>query len=197
MPALQYFPNMISYVESLRGDVFDTVGAEPYRKMSFRNRCIIAAANGPLTLSIPIQGGRGVRMPYREVRICERQDWRGRHWKTIASAYGKAPWFLQYADGLEDLYRTPYDRLMDWNLACLLWVDKSLGIRDIERKGCIAPQTSVSDERITPQHYKDTAFGPFPAYFQLFQEKHGFLPNLSILDFVMCAGIPGRPLLGL
>ncbi|NDC77509.1 MAG: hypothetical protein EBZ67_06525 [Chitinophagia bacterium] len=197
MQALHYFPNLVSYVSSLRDDVFDVVGAEPYRKMSFRNRCIIAAANGPLTLSIPIQGGRGVRTPYREVRICERQDWRGRHWKTIASAYGKAPWFFHYAEGLEVLFRTPHDRLMDWNLACLVWVDRSLGLKDVERKVCMAPSTSLSVDLITPQDYKDPVHGPFPAYFQLFEEKHGFLPNLSILDFVMCVGMPGRPLLGL
>jgi len=197
MPALQYFPNIACYVSSIRGDVFDSIGAEPYRKMSFRNRCIIAAANGPLTLSIPIEGGRGVRTPYRDVLICERQDWRGRHWKTIASAYGKAPWFLQYAEGLEALYQTPHERLMDWNLSCLEWVDKSLGMKNVERRGCIASESSLTEDRFTPRRYDDPMYGPFPAYFQLFEEKHGFLPNLSILDFVMCAGMPGRPLLGL
>lgn len=197
MATLQYFPNIVSYVASLRGDGFDTLGVEPYRKMSFRNRCIIAGANGPLTLSIPIQGGRGVRIPYREVRICERQDWRDRHWKTIASAYGKAPWYDQYAEGLQCLYRTPHDRLMDWNLACLTWVDRALGWKDVQRRDCMAPEATLLDERITPQNYQDPTHGPFPAYFQLFEEKLGFLPNLSILDFVMCAGLPGRSLLGL
>lgn len=197
MPSLQYFPNIATYIASLRGDDFDTVGAEPYRKMSFRNRCIIATANGPLTLSIPVQGGRGVRIAYREVRICESQDWRDRHWKTIETAYGRAPWFFHYAEGLEILFRTPHDRLMDWNLACLEWVDRSLGHRDVDRRERMPPESAFSVDRITPQHYSDPVHGPFPAYFQVFEEKHGFLPNLSILDFVMCAGSPGRYLLGL
>jgi hypothetical protein len=188
MAALQYFPNIVSYVASLRDEPFDTLGAEPYRKMSFRNRCIIAAANGPLTLSVPIQGGRGVRISYRDVRVCDRLDWKDRHWKTIASAYGRSPWFFQYAESLEALYRSSHERLIDWNLACLEWVDHALGFGNIPRRGIVVPETTPTSDMATPRDYQDPSRGPFPAYVQLFQEKNGFLPNLSILDFVMCAG---------
>jgi hypothetical protein len=195
MTELQYFPSIAAYVSSIKGPGFDTRGDEPFRRMSFRNRCIIASASGPLTLSIPVEGGRGVRLPYRDVTVCERGDWRARHWKSIASAYGRSPWFFHHADRLEALYRTPAGRLMEWNLACLEWVDAALGLHGLQRRAVSVPDAPGLRDGITPRNYREHA--SCGTYTQVFSEKTGFLPNLSILDFVMCAGRPQLGRLGL
>lgn len=195
MPELHYFPNILDYAGSLHSAFFDSTGAEPYQKMSFRNRCILAGANGLLVLSIPIQGGRNVRLPYREVLICERTRWRDHHWKSIASAYGKSPWFYQYAESLHALYQLPITRLLEWNLVCLEWVDQALGFSSLNRRE-VKPSLSPSSLKCcTPMDYSDPSHGPFPEYLQVFSQKQGFLPNLSILDFVFCMGRPGASLL--
>lgn len=193
MLELHYFPNIIQYTAGLHSDVFDTVGDMPYQKRSFQNRCILAGSNGPLILSIPIEGGRNVRQSYHDVLICTRTRWRDQHWKSIASAYGKSPLFYQYANSLYELYQSPFTHLLKWNLACLQWVDQSLGISTLDRQNESPSHPQPIKPSCTPRDYSDPMHGPFPRYPQVFSNKLGFLPNLSILDFVLCMGRSGMP----
>jgi hypothetical protein len=167
----------------------------PYGKMSFRNRCIIAGSQGMQTLSIPIKGGRGVRVPYQEVIIDHRMPWHLHHWRAIYSAYGRSPWFEFYAADLEQLYSSPPDRLVDWNLRCLEWLYRKLGLTFPELKTNVinereknpGPEVSASFI-LSPQQFQQGCVDDSPSYLQVFQEKNGFFPNLSMLDFILCAG---------
>ena len=52
------------------------------------------------------------------------------------------------------------------------------------------PHPAMADfrEAIRPKHpLPDPEFTPLP-YYQVFGQKHGFLPNLSILDLLMNEG---------
>ena len=167
----------------------------PYRKMSFRNRCIIAGSQGMQTLSIPLKGGRGVRDPYHNVMIDHHQPWHLHHWRAIYSAYGRSPWFEYYATSLEQLFSSPPERLEEWNLRCLQWLFSTLGLSfpgvhvDSANELQADDYRSVAEqEHPTPQCFQSGHHGTFPSYIQVFQEKNGFLPNLSMLDFVLCAG---------
>lgn len=161
--------------------------------MSFRNRCVIAGADGPIVLSVPLQGGRDQRTLMKDLRIDNRQNWQSQHLKTIRSCYNRSPWFEHYKEDLEALYQEQSTHLMDWNLRCFKW---AAGILALEVKIDLTQEylKSYSDKelldfrnRITPKNLK-VASGDYVKYNQVFEERAGFIPNLSILDLIFCEG---------
>jgi hypothetical protein len=193
---LQYFPTIVCYSVLSNQQNVDYSLYELYRKASFRNRCMIAGANGMIPLSIPISGGRGLKSAYREVGIDQGIPWQRRHFQSIRSSYGKSPYFEHYGEGLSRLFERRFDWLVDWNLACLAWVDGVFGV-DSNRGFAVddsEPELDLRD-RILPSNFQSPASGPFPVYPQAFEERMGFQVNLSILDLVMSMGRMGRDLL--
>lgn len=189
---LCYMPPVSVFRQWVLAATIDFQTNHRYAKMSFSNRCVIATSNGMLHLSIPILGGRGFRGNNSQVLVDNRQAWQQQHWRTIFSAYGRAPWFEHYGPGLDKLYQQSVDSLADWNLRCLQWVCDSLRIKFPEIKPPQVPPLEENQGKVCvnprPSDFQSSDFKPFPAYIQVFQEKNGFLPNLSILDFVLCAG---------
>jgi hypothetical protein len=187
---LQYFPTIISSSALFNSTSVEFALYDPWRKMSFRNRCIVAGANGAQSLTVPVLGGRGQRLSYREVRIDHRGNWQKKHWRTIFSAFGRAPFFEHYAPGLEALFGQRVEKLVDWNLVVLDWLAGALRL-PLPRQvipGTVAPGIDLAD-RIRPNNYADPGVGiPSPIYAQVFQDRLGFLPNLSTLDLLLCVG---------
>lgn len=160
--------------------------------MSFRNRCLVAGANGIQSLTVPVEGGREQKAIYKDIRIDEQADWRKRHWRTLFSAYGKAPFFEYYGSELEALFQVRKTFLVDWNLTVLDWLAVRLKIpmpEILELGGDlkVLPDLDLAD-RIRPSNYIGGAGLTPPVYAQVFQERHGFLPNLSVLDMLLCLG---------
>lgn len=187
---IQYFPSVIFYKNSYRCSniIFDQY--EAYQKMSFRNRCIIAGANGAIHLSVPLENGRNQKKMMKDVRISDAGKWQHDHWKSIVSCYNKSPWFEFYKDELHPLYEKRFEFLIDWDLTCFEWSIQKLGLPvelSLTEKLTLLPADDVLDFRnqILPKNYKD-----FPAipYHQVFDSRIGFIPNLSILDLLFCEG---------
>ncbi|HEY6900929.1 MAG TPA: WbqC family protein, partial [Puia sp.] len=122
----QYFATINLYKISNNFSHIIFEQCEYYQKMSFRNRCQIAGAEGIINLSVPLEKGRDQKTLMKDVRIAATQPWQAQHWKTIVSCYNRSPWFEHYRDDLEGLYKTRYDFLVDWNLACYEWTVKAL-----------------------------------------------------------------------
>jgi hypothetical protein len=101
---------------------------EHYRKQSYRSRCRILGANGPLDLIVPVVHGGG-RQAMREVQICRRTDWERQHIQSIRSAYGKAPFFEHYSESLFDTLKKRFKFLTDLNLATLEWGLNAIGLK--------------------------------------------------------------------
>ncbi len=188
---LQYFPPIIFFKASYRETYVYLDQYEFYRKMSFRNRCLIAGANGIITLSIPLEKGRDQLARMNEVRISYSEDWQGRHWKSIRSAYNRSPFFSYYADEMETLFNKKFELLMDWDLYCLRWVKEKLGWAAEIRLMEFQEHASVPDpwkdyrNQVLPKNYaQQTGL----QYRQVFEEKKGFFPNLSILDLLFNSG---------
>ncbi len=168
---------------------------EHYQKGSYRNRCHIAGPNGVLRLSVPLQQGKNQRQAIRQVAIAYREPWQRRHWHGIQTAYGNSPFFEFYADALRPFYERRYARLFDFNLALLETCLKLCGLPagfELSREYAPAPAGEVLDFR-GAIHAKGRHSAPDPhfraaPYPQVFQEKHDFLPNLSILDLLFCSG---------
>lgn len=195
---LQYFPP-VSFFSTLFGETYVYLDIyEIYRKMSFRNRCLIAGAQGIISLSVPLQKGRNQQLPMNEVRISDAEKWQSRHFKSIRSAYNKSPFFDFYHDELAAIYQRRFELLADWNICCLEWVREKLswhtGIRYTE--SAIPFQSDgIRDLRnqVLPKNYME--WEPVK-YRQVFEERTGFFPNLSILDLLFNCGPRASELLG-
>src|ERR1700676_1263795 len=97
---LQYFPP-ITFFTTLYKETYIYLDIyEVYRKMSFRNRCMVAGAQGIISLSVPLSAGRNQQLPVNEVLISDSENWQLRHFKSLRSAYNRSPFFEYYQDEL-------------------------------------------------------------------------------------------------
>lgn len=160
---------------------------ESFQKSTYRNRFEILGANGPLSLTIPVVGGRSVRSLITDVQLDDRIPWRRTHWLSIVSAYKNAPYFEFLEHELEPLFKQGPDTLYAFNWELLKWVTKRLKIQIVleETMGYLETYDDVFDFR---NQIKPTTIHSFytskVGYHQVFDEKFGFVPNLSILDYL-------------
>jgi len=178
-PPIAWWASIAGY-EEVRLDV-----TEPFQKMTYRNRYHIATANGPLLLSVPLAGGRLQRIPMQKVQIDERQNWQKQHWRSLFSAYGRAPFFEHYGPSLEALLHQRYEHLAALNKAAIEWIKKELRLP--QQFILISEAAEVS---APIKDLKAVAWDSLPVthYTQVFEERTGFLPHLSILDMIMNEG---------
>ncbi|HEY4936784.1 MAG TPA: WbqC family protein [Puia sp.] len=187
---LQYFPP-ITFLTTLYKETYVYLDIyETFRKMSFRNRCIIAGAQGIISLSVPLQDGRNQNLPVNEVLISDKENWQSRHFKSIRSAYNRSPFFEYYQDELTVIYQKPFSRLVEWNLHCLNWVKEKLEWpAEIRFTETAIPYRAegFEDHRnlVLPKNY--IQWNPVK-YRQVFEERTGFFTNLSILDLLFNTG---------
>jgi hypothetical protein len=188
---LYYFPCLYAFADLMHQSTILFDADIPFKRSSFRNRLVIAAADGPIQLSIPVVGGRSIKSIYREVEIDYKSNWQRDHFRTLCTAYGNSPFFLFYRDELEQLFKQKSRLLYEWNLLCLEWVLKKMKIHlpivnDISSQN--QDKTSVIEDKYSPQNYTTHSSKINVLYHQVFEEKTGFLPNLSILDLLFNEG---------
>lgn len=162
-------------------------------KQTFRSRCTIYSPNGPLILSIPLVK-RNQRQSMKEVRISYEYDWLKLHWRTLESAYRRSPFFEYYEDDFLPFYTTKkHDYLLDFNEAIQ---QKVLSLLKLKAKYLFTSEyiktpTDKKDYRdLFSQKdplQEDVDFEVLP-YMQVFETKHGFIPNLSIVDLLFNTG---------
>jgi hypothetical protein len=199
---LQYLPSIIVYKNLINASHVKFEQYELFQKMSFRNRCIIPTANGLVNLTVPIEGGRNSSAIVRDVKISNRTRWQHIHWRTIFSAYNRSPWFEFYREEMEKFYCRNFVFLWDWNLEVLNWTLDKLGrpvdlgfTEDYQPTGSLQQDTVDWRDMVLPKNYLEFS-GKCPRYRQVFEEKQGFFPNLSIIDLLFCEGRNAVPMLG-
>lgn len=159
-----------------------------YRKQTYRNRCIIATANGVQALTIPVVKSDAPKQLMKDVRISDHGDWRRQHWNALESAYMNSPFFMYYQDDFRPFYEKKYEFLLDFNME-LTQVILDLAHMKVSMKltdsYCRNTQ-DMTDLRglIEPQESSD----PFRPYWQVFRQRHGFLSNLSAVDLLFNMG---------
>ena len=166
-----------------------------YIKQTYRNRCTIAAPDGELALSIPTVKPASLKCPMCDIRISDHGNWRHLHWNAIESAYNHTPFFEYYKDDFHPFYEKKYEFLADFNEELCHLVYSLIDIQPVmertsEYKTGFAPGEADFRERIHPKKdfsLEDPDFSPQP-YYQVFQERLGFLPNLSIIDLLFNMG---------
>ena len=158
---------------------------DSYQKQTYRNRCLIATTGGIQALTVPVADG---------MRISDHGNWRHQHWQALQSAYGDSPFFLYYEDDLRPFFTERWETLYDYDEAIRLKMCELIDIQPVVRPTdhylCGPELSGIDDyrEAICPKHPQaDPQFEPRP-YYQVYRQKHGFLPNLSILDLLLNMG---------
>lgn len=163
---------------------------ERYQKKSLRNRCIIMGVNGKLMLSVPLQKGKHQGL-ITDVRISYHDDWIPKMLHSIRSAYGTAPYFDYYYDNLSQIIRKKYDLLWDLNRSLLDFFISKVQI-DTVIHGTTEYRKEYRPPDIDIRNYKMTDYlrptDSYAAYSQVFEDRHGFMSNLSIIDGLFCLG---------
>jgi hypothetical protein len=186
---LHYFGALSYYSAIIETNllVFDTQVA--FSKMSFKNRMVIASAQGPLHLTIPIIGGRDQKTPMYQIRISYDSQWQSQHFKSIYTNYKRAPFFEYYVDSIKSLYSLKYEFLNDFLLETQKWSNQHL-----KAKWVIKTDDSTKLEEnqikwidpIKPNNFQSKNSNI--QYQQVFEEVTGFIPNLCILDLIFAMG---------
>lgn len=167
---------------------------EHYIKQTYRNRTVILGANGPISLIVPVEKGRDQKIKITDLRIAYDEEWQRNHWRTIFSAYNSSPFFEYYADELEHFFLKKSIFLFDFNqritetILNILDIPVSLNLTNEFEQ---IPENCLNfREKINPKKQRnasDPLFAPQP-YTQVFGEKFGFVPDLSILDLLFNEG---------
>ncbi len=178
-----YFPPLTWFLAAADRSGWYLQGGENYQKGSWRNRCRIGTANGPLLLSIPLEGGKHQQMPIREVRISYTTNWVRTHEQTIQSAYGRAPYYEHYASLIFAPARRRPPTLWQLNRELMEAVAPLVGLpTPPEALETFVPTDATGYDR--PENIP--AYNPL--YPQVFSDRFGFTPDLSVLDALFCLG---------
>ena len=161
---------------------------EHFQKMTYRNKYHISGANNSIKLSVPLINGRNQRVPMKEVCIYNDARWQVQHWRTIVSVYKRSPYFEHYEDSLKPLFETNFSTIIDYNRAAMQWVKRQLRLQFEEKETDIFIKEYPED--IVDLRYYKPVSEHFPKYYQVFEDRIGFLPDLSILDLLFSEG-PG------
>jgi len=167
---------------------------ENFVKQTYRNRAVILGANGPISLIVPVEKGRSQKVKIKDLRIAYDEEWQRNHWRTIFSAYNSSPFFEYYADDVEMFFRKKHEFLFDFNqkitetILETLEIPVNLNLTEYFEQ---IPENCLNfRQQISPKTHMidpDPHFIAQP-YTQVFAEKFGFVPDLSILDLLFNEG---------
>jgi hypothetical protein len=192
-----YFPPVPWFAAACRAKEITIDVHEHYLKQTWRNRCSIVTANGLMNLVVPVEKYRN-HTPVREIRVDYATNWQRVHEHAIRSAYGKSAYFEFYADKLLSIFEWQPESLVELTTATHEAVIEllKLDVRAALSSEYLTPAAGEPDWRklIVPGG-TDTRIPETETYLQVFQERHGFIPGLSILDLLFCTGPDAKRIL--
>ena len=186
-----YFGPVQWYQKLYRADEVWIERHESFQKQTYRNRCIIATTQGMQALTVPVErSSRNEESRICDLHISDHGNWRHLHWNALRSAYGDSPFFMYYEDDLRPFFEQRWDYLFDFNEAIREKICELLDIHPTVHYTDHYDKSADGDfrEAISPKHpTPDPDFTP-RRYYQVYEAKHGFQPNLSILDLLFNMG---------
>lgn len=184
LPPVAYFTALNQYKPNILIEKH-----EHFPKQTYRNRAHVYSPDGLLTLVVPVVKGAKVHTPIKDVKISNDFAWQRLHWMSLQSCYRRSAYFEFYEDDFARFYEQRFDNLFDYNEELLNLVLKFLkmpvSFKFTEEYHREYPD--LSDFRNTIHPKKDSAFEQKP-YFQVFEERKGFLKDLSIVDLLFNQG---------
>ena len=184
-----YFPNIQQFTQILKAEKILFEVSDNYQKQTYRNRTYIYGANGKLGLFIPVIHTHKNRELYKDVKISYESDWMALHLKSLQSAYRSSPYFEYFEDDFIKLYSEKEIFLSEFNIKCIHLITELLDVNLNHEKSESYNEnySGVNDLRDLSVARKEKEYAT-PKYIQVFESKHGYLPNLSILDILFSEG---------
>ena len=191
-----YWPNLHYFFYVLNASIINIEQFDNYSKQSYRNRTQILSANGVLNLSIPIKKNKSEKV-INSIEISYKEDWQKNHWRAITSAYKNSPYFDFFEEDLKVFYSNKYNLLIDYNTDQLKFIIKVLKQKKniqltkqyesnpesvIDLRTIIHPKQSYLSDKLLANKLDQS-------YYQTFENKISFTPNLSILDLLFNKGL--------
>ena len=168
---------------------------DSFIKQTYRNRCVIATANGLQALTVPVErmeqhdGKPLQKCMVKDVRISNHGNWRHLHWGALFSSYGKSPFFDYVADDLERVIRGNQRYLIDLNAELQQVVIDFLDLPISWSVADVQPSDEIMDLRGKVGENKPLSIDMHDVpYYQLWASRTGFLPDLSIMDMLCNLG---------
>lgn len=192
LPSVQYFATLAKY------KIITLERHEYFVKQSYRSRCLINTSQGSQTLIIPLTGkhNAGTDGQFKnlitEVRIDYSQKWLNNHWRSIQSAYAKAPFFEYYSDALHSILFKQYPYLYELNMnlltLCLKWLRLDVQIQEslAYTKDVQVDTVDLRNAISAKKRGLINAEPHFKPYTQVF--GNAFVNDLSIIDLIFCTG---------
>lgn len=167
---------------------------ENFQKQSYRNRCIIASANGPEAISVPVvHDGDIFHTPITEIRVDYKDQWVKKAWRAIESAYSTSAYFEYYKDDIYAILSSGIPTLWDLNLRIIeFFIQKiRLGIRIVPTESYASAGNALDYRDIIHPKKQNTILKDLDMekpYFQVFAGKYGFQSDLSVMDLLFNEG---------
>jgi len=164
---------------------------EHYVKQTLRNRCLIQTEAGIQALTVPVERHMPPGTPIKDIRLSDHGRWRHLHWQALTTAYERSPYFEYLADDLHAVYEQQYTYLIDFNEALRHVVCDLIGLHpDIQPTSSYIARPEADDCRdlYDPHARTRDSYIYSRPYFQIFADRHGFMPDLSIVDLLFNQG---------
>lgn len=183
-----YFPSISHFAAMAQADSITFEMEDNFQKQTNRNRMYIYSPNGVQLLNIPVKHSTENRhQKTKDIKIETAFDWQKQHFKSLEAAYRSSPFFEYFEDDIQPIFEKKHTFLMDLNLETMAIVSKCLGMKlSFDKTGEYFNEVDLVDFRGLANGKKDKFQSE--TYTQVFEEKHGFLNNLSILDLLFNEG---------
>ena len=183
LPPIHYF----TALKQNQGDMLLEMH-EHFPKQTYRNRASIHSPNGKLDLIVPVERGAAVHRPIKDVRISYEFNWQRIHWLSLQTSYRSSAFFEFYEDDFAPFYEKKWEFLVDYNQELLELINRLLKLNF-----SFTPTTEYKlvetefDFRTAIHPKKESLFSMKP-YYQVFEDRNGFIENLSIIDLLFNQG---------
>ena len=179
-----YFPSISHYIAMMQAENITLEMEDNFQKQTNRNRMYIYSPNGIQLLNIPVKHSIDKHQKFKDIRIENDFGWQKNHFKSLEAAYRTSPFFEYYEDDFRPFFEKKHTFLMDLNLETFALVNEALAINFNVNKTTeyFHEATDLVDFRQLANGKKDQT--KIEKYTQVFNEKHGFINNLSILDLL-------------
>ncbi len=185
-----YFPSISHFAAMMQSESITFEVADNFQKQTNRNRAYIYSPNGIQLLNIPVKHSKESNPKTKDIKIETDFDWQKQHFKSLEAGYRSSPFFEFFEDDIRPIFEKKYTFLMDLNFEVLQILFHCFRIKlDYKTTTAYIPEvdpTIIVDFRSLVNGKKDTS--SFESYTQVFDDKHGFINNLSVLDLLFNEG---------